>query len=142
MPPTPTLGTCCALLVYGRVGIAIINQGVGVGPGSAARNTSRTSRRESVQIGTFSAGQHCYCHPLYCQWTLFKPFRAPNLLESKCKLPDFFARQQYMLATPFHKVTVTLAVFLKLQEAPPMNGNCGWSILCMTLSQYMLPRDL
>ena len=41
-----------------------MNQGVVVGPGSAARNTSRTSRRESVEIETFSAGQYYYCHPL------------------------------------------------------------------------------
>ena len=40
-----------------------MNQGLGVGPGSAARDTSRTSRRESIQIGTFSAGQQYYCHP-------------------------------------------------------------------------------
>ena len=38
-------------------GVAIINQGVGVGPGSAARNTSRTSRAESTKIGTFPAIQ-------------------------------------------------------------------------------------
>ena len=30
-----------------------MDQGVGVGPGSAARNTNRTSRRESIEIGTF-----------------------------------------------------------------------------------------
>ena len=38
--------------------------GTWVGPGSVARNTSRTSRRESITIGTFPAGQLHYCHTL------------------------------------------------------------------------------
>ena len=42
-----------------------MNQGVVVGPGSAAGKTSRTSRRESGGIETFSAGQYYYCHPLF-----------------------------------------------------------------------------
>ena len=37
--------------------VAIINQGVGVGPGSAA---CRTSRRKSIKIGAFPAGQYYY----------------------------------------------------------------------------------
>ena len=47
--------TCFAIWAYGRGGgVAIINDGDVI---SAARNTSRTSRRESIQIGTFPAGQ-------------------------------------------------------------------------------------
>ena len=37
--------------------------GTWVGPGSAVRNTSRTSRRKSIKIGTFPAGQLYHCHP-------------------------------------------------------------------------------
>ena len=55
-PPPPE--TCFAFLVMEGGGVAIINDGVGVGPGSAARNTSRTNRRESIKIGTFPAGQY------------------------------------------------------------------------------------
>ena len=40
----------------------MINDGAWVGPGTAARKTSRTSRRESIKIGRFPAGQLCYCH--------------------------------------------------------------------------------
>ena len=64
-PPRPPARTCFALVGLRKGGDAIINQGVGVEPGSAARNTySRTSRRESIKIGTFPAGQYHYCHTL------------------------------------------------------------------------------
>ena len=54
--------TCFAFLVYGKGGgVAIINPGVGVASGSAAGNSGRTSSRESIKLGTFSAGQYYYC---------------------------------------------------------------------------------
>ena len=57
--------------------------GTWVGPGSAARNTSRTSRRESIKIGTFPARTIILCS-LYCgDLDLFIYFRASNLLEGK-----------------------------------------------------------
>ena len=37
--------------------------GVAVGLGSAARSTSRTSKRTSSKIGIFRAGKIHYCHP-------------------------------------------------------------------------------
>ena len=65
-----------ALLVHGRGRVAIVNQGVGVGAGSEGR----TSRRESINFGTFSADNY-YCHPpSYCRSTLFRPFRAAELV--------------------------------------------------------------
>ena len=36
--------------------------GTWVGPGGAARNASRTGRKESIKIGTFLAGQLYYRH--------------------------------------------------------------------------------
>ena len=59
------------------------------GPGSAARNTSRTSRRESIEIeiGTFPAGQLYYCHVfLIATWTCLHIFGS----ESKFDCPGFF----------------------------------------------------
>ena len=53
----------CFAFVLRKGGAAIINQGDGVGPGSAARNIGRTSTWESIEIGTFSAAQYQYCHP-------------------------------------------------------------------------------
>ena len=47
----------------GGGGVTIIRQEVRGGPGSAARNTSMASRRESIKIGTLPAGQYYYCHP-------------------------------------------------------------------------------
>ena len=46
----------------GGGGAAIINQGVGAGPGSPARSTSRTSRREPIKIGTLLGGKYYHCH--------------------------------------------------------------------------------
>ena len=48
----------CFAFWFMELGVAIMNKGVGVGPGSAARSTSRTSRRESIQIWTASTGQY------------------------------------------------------------------------------------
>ena len=67
----------------------IINQGVGVGLGSAAGSTSSTSRRKSSKIGIFSDGQYDFCH-LLIRWNLVTYFPAPTLFESKCSLPGFF----------------------------------------------------
>ena len=53
---------CDPGLRKGGGGVAIINDGAWVGPGTAARKTSRTSRRESIKIGTFPPGQLYYCH--------------------------------------------------------------------------------
>ena len=50
------------------------------GPGSAARNTSRTSRRESIEIeiGTFPAGQLYYCHAFFIATWRVHIFLAPK----------------------------------------------------------------
>ena len=45
-------------------GVPIINQGIRVGLGGAARSTSSTSRRKSRKIRMFSGEQYSYCHPL------------------------------------------------------------------------------
>ena len=58
-PPPPELVLRSGLTEGGG---AIMNDGAWVGPGTAARKTSRTSRRESIKIGTFPAGQLHYCH--------------------------------------------------------------------------------
>ena len=64
---------------------------VAVGLGSAARSTSSTSKRKSSKIGIVRAGKNSLLPPLYyCQWTLSRPCRAPNLLESKFDCPGFF----------------------------------------------------
>ena len=68
-------------------------QGVGVGPGSAARN-SRTSRRDFSKSGL---------PPLYyCRWTSFGPFRAPNLSESKFDCPEFLLLGNNTLLPPLY----------------------------------------
>ena len=72
-----------------RTGAPMINQGVGVGPGSAAHSISSTSGKESVQIGMRLA-ENIVATPYYCRWNLLIYFRVPNLLESKCSLPGFF----------------------------------------------------
>ena len=75
--------------------------GTWVGPGSAGRNTSRTSRRESIKIGTFPADKLYYCQPFYyCDLDLFTYFRAPNLLESKFDCSGFFRAGNKMLLSP------------------------------------------
>ena len=69
--------------------MAIVNQGVGVRPGSAARSTSSTRRSEFGNVGKFRADHLVLPPPHYYRWNLLIPFRAPNLLESKCYLPEF-----------------------------------------------------
>ena len=55
---TPPHRSCFAFLVYKDGVVALINQGVGVGLGSAALSTSSTGRRKSVGIGVVSGGKY------------------------------------------------------------------------------------
>ena len=88
--------------------MVIVNQGVGVGPGSAAR-TTRTSRRESIQTGTFSAGQYYSCHTLFiADGPCLDLYGLRTCQKTNLIIRDFLARQQYVVATPFSNVMVTL----------------------------------
>ena len=72
--------------------------GVAVGLGSAARSTSRTSKRKSRKIGIFRPETNIIATPYK---TLSRPCRAPNLLESKFDCPGFFRPSNKTLLSPF-----------------------------------------
>ena len=92
--------TCFVICAHGR-GVAIIHDGTWVGPGGAAHNTSRTSRSESIEIGTFPVGPLYYCHPfIIAIWTFFVYFRAPNLFQSKFVCPGFSRAGNKTLLSP------------------------------------------
>ena len=55
-----------------------------MGPGSAARNTRRTSRRESIKIGTFPAGQYnIIAAPLLLRFGLVFIFSGSELVRKQ-----------------------------------------------------------
>ena len=94
--------TCFAIWSYGSGEVAIINDGGGGRTiGSAARRTSNTSKRKPSKIEIFRAGKNALLSPLYdCRWTLSRPCRAPNLLQSKFDCPGFFRSSNSMLLSP------------------------------------------
>ena len=84
--------------------MAIVYQGVGVGPGSAARSTSSTKGKASIKIGRFSGGQYKYSHEIVTPLLLSRElvFRGPNLLDSKRSLPGFSGSATILYCQTFH----------------------------------------
>ena len=103
--------------------------GTWVGPGSAARNTGRTSRRESIKIGTFPAGQYnIIATPLLLRFGLVYIYiyiyiRPPNLLESKF---DYPGRQQNAIVT---LILVLLKHYIHAEPETLLNLNPSPQIL-------------
>ena len=78
--------------------VAIVNEGVGVGPNSAARSASSTSRRESINIAMFWGGRH-YGQPLIiADWTC-SYISGSELVRKRC-LPGFFWPGKKILLSP------------------------------------------
>ena len=83
--------------------------GTWVGPGSAAPNTGKTSRRESIKTRTFPARQLYFCHPfIFCDLDLVIYVRAPNLLERKCDCLGFLPAGNRTLLSPAFLVLLQL----------------------------------
>ena len=118
--------------------VPTINQGVGVGLGSAAGSTSSTRRRKSSKIGMLSDGQYCYYH-LLIRWNLFTYFRAPTLLESKCSLPAFFWFGNNVLLPPPLLIVwqhYSLSRTSKLKQKCTLQSDCPKEVC---LGDYMGP---
>ena len=74
--------SCCFVFVYGRGGgVTITKQGVGVRLGIAGRSTNSTIVKGKFRQtrNDFRANLSLLAPAHYCQWTLFRPFRAPNV---------------------------------------------------------------
>ena len=89
---------CCVFGLRKKRG-AILNQGVGLGSGSAARNTSSTSRTQSMNIGKFSCRR--YCQPfIVAAGTCLDSFCSELVRKQTLSSGIFLAWQQYMIVTP------------------------------------------
>ena len=65
----------------------MINEAVWVGPGTAARNTSRASRRESIKIGSFSQDNILIATPWLLPTDLVETFSGSALVRKHIDHP-------------------------------------------------------